>query len=49
MIEGVSAEMLAVGIKGRSGTAAVSQEAFRDFAEIAAAHYRNNVLRNIIS
>jgi hypothetical protein len=49
MIECICAEMLAVGIKGRPRATAVAQEAFRGFAEIAAAQYWNNVLRNIIS
>ena len=48
MIEGVGTKMLAVGIKGGSRAAAVPQKAFRGFAQIVSAQYRNNVLRNII-
>jgi hypothetical protein len=40
--------MLAVGIEGRSGSAAVAQKTFHGLAEIAPAQNRNNVLRNTI-
>ena len=47
MIKGIGAEMLALHIKRRSWSAAVSQEAFHCVAKISAGDYRENVLRNI--
>jgi len=49
MIKSVSTKMLAVRIEGGSRAAAVPQEAFGGFAQIASAQYGKDVLRNIIS